>query len=688
MRRAGQIFVVIALLASACTGGGEKSSPSKASTETSKEEKVDTGDLTEWIAEAGSTAPEEPRAAARWLVRKVFEAPSDSAAAGPLGELLRRSGFPLVTMDGDTVGLPDDAGFVDLPIYIELLRGLAHSVRARSALPFVEFSSTLTSFDLTSPDVSWTALAFLLANWDKTEDSPAFARTAASAIRALAAERGEPIDPLGADEQQWVDPVQAILIAAHLGVEADERLRGATLQNAMAAESLCAQLDKAFNKQEGEIKQLQEGVKKRVEGGISKSWEVIEEAAKNGKLTALEKKMFESFKIAGKRAELVGLIIPWIGAALLLNGLRITVSGKQSTHYKHADGDTSTHVKVTARVTFDSGLDKRTVDCFNLAGADIPADGDMAGALVQWSLDQPLRPSGAGPVSGAHLLPTLRQSSQITPQLVGTTVTDGTTTWELKPPVENKPGVGEEHIGTATVLATVQKNTDDWNVEDLWKALDDDAWKSTLEFLDAAKDLPLRKLLEVSVNAVLPTARHVVAIKYHGAEPVVIKGSTGPLVNIGFWTDFASVDLVSCDGRDGPYRGTAIFGKVTLWALGTVGQGIGRAFGVNIPDGGGPFANEVSLIPGPADNPNVTNLMNWEPSPLLGKIVLDPPEVAWQTITPLYDSAKRIGTPIGEFTFILPGPEFNLLMKNLSFPVYAVKTDPRCSDMNFHWDSL
>lgn len=683
MRRPTALIVVASLLV-ACTGGaGSSPDGSSAGGDGPGSSDAPAGDPAGRIADAASGLPDDPRAAARTLVRAIFTAPDDAAAVGPLGELFRRSGLPVVTADGSIVALPDDAGFERAPVYLELLEGVAHSVRARSAIPYPAFASGLTQLGITTEDAPWEAFALLLGSWGKSPDTPDFAATASSAVRALAAERGETIDPYGSDDAQWIDPVQSLLLVTHLGGEAAERMEmPSSLRMPASAAGLCADLDKAFNKQEGLNKMVVDYLKKVLGGVEEYTTGFLEEAEAQGKLTGLDGKMFGGYKKVKGAVGGIGDISGYVGLALLLNGLRMTVVGKTATHYKHSDGDTGPHVTVTAQVTFESGLDKGLVECFNLAGGNLPPDGDQPGMTVQWGLDQPLRAVGPGPASGAHLLPVQRQPDPIGKNLQGTTNDAGKVRWELKPPVEDKPNQGEEQVGTATITAQLVKDEADWEIGDFVKALSGNV-------IGAITDPLVRKATEITVNAALPSARHVVNVTFHGAEPLIVKGGVGSIFGFGVTLNSLDVDLVSCSGRTGPFIGTASWGGATKNIVTEIlGDPIANALGYSIPDNVPGSTHPVAMGPGTIDKPTIMEMIPGDGGWLVnGSLVLFPPTDDWRRVTALYDEAKRIGSEVGEFEFILRDG-FNLMGLELTLPVYAVKNDPRCPDRYFHWDGL
>ena len=154
MRRISAFVLAAATVVASCSSvGGPGDGPGGAAP----------GSAVEQVLLAGRGLPDDPRLAARQLVRAIMDADSDADAAGAVGELLRRSGFPIVTADGQVVGLPDDGGFPDYPIYAELLADFARAVRSSSGYPYPDVAAQLVDLGVFPGSVDWPVMATVLS---------------------------------------------------------------------------------------------------------------------------------------------------------------------------------------------------------------------------------------------------------------------------------------------------------------------------------------------------------------------------------------------------------------------------------------------------------------------------------------------------------------------------------------------
>lgn len=646
-------------------------------------------------AEADVADVTDPKASARRLVRAIFEAPDHRTATGPLAALLRRSGFPIIAVDGEVLALPDDAGFPDATVVIDMLPNVARALREGSAHRFEDVRELMVAMEMIDESVGWGEFAVVLGAYGKG-GSPDFMASAGSAIRALGAERAELLDPFAPVERQWIDPVQLLLISAHFGYSYQPRLDRSDFGGSFGRSisglrlprtdqpSACTNAANSFKNLDNvapEMKALFEGLKSFFDALGKFIEKDLDRLASQGKLQDWEQKGWKGFKKLKEASDPIAKAAKVVGALLLVNGTRATITGKTSTHYKHRAGDSSAHVKVTAEVTFDSGLDlsRDQVKCANvLTGADLPADGPLEGFNVEWDIDQERRLTTGG-ASGAHLLP-LAGSTTARGALVGTTDSSGKARLELTPPVERYPEEGLETTAIPVVLAKITKDDPDFELGDLFAAV------FGFDIKGLVTNIAFRKLMEVGTNALLPTARFPVAVTYHGDEPIVVKGRVDDYFALAYTINYLEVDLVSCNGRRGPFIGTGTYGGVRIEALGEEIRAKLGYFGASaLPPYASGKTDQLTLpFPDP-DNPPEWTLVEGDGGAIFtGTLLLRSSKNDWNKAIPIGGGA--LGSPIGTLEARVADIP-NWLDRNLTFTAYRVKSDRRCTgEPPFFWD--
>ena len=634
-------------------------------------------------AEGSLVHPEDPRATAEALVHRAVSAPNVVAATGALAELLRRSGLPIVSVDGSLIGLPDRAGYPDAMVEIELLSGVARQLRSGATFTFADLADVFPVLEITKQVPSWPAVSLLLGSYGKGE-VPAFVATAGAAIRALGAERATPLDPFAPDEEQLLDSVQMMIIVTHLGLAPTLRSDATSFGPARAPRGgiaeRCANLVDSFKNldsmPEG-VKALFEGVKSTFDSIFEMMGEELDAAVEKGILRGWQKSALDGFGLLNNAFSKSRLAAKYLSLLLFVDGARLRVEGTEATHYKHRDGETGRNVRVVANLSFHGEFDKRELPCFNLAGFEIPPDGPMSGQTIEWSFDQENRPTRGGN-SPAHLVP-LKGARKAGDALTSQTDGEGFTSIELTPPVENFPGEGEEHRASVGVRAKFVRDEADWEVGDFITALKGKG-------VPVATEAGIRKLTELSLNAMLPISTHRVTVGYHGAEPLVVKGRVDQYFALAYLIKGVEVDLVSCNERTGPWIGSATFGGTEIAAFGEIVQGSGLWNAASLPNYTSPITNStLSLdLPDP-ENPPEWELIRGSGGALVrGVMKLLPDRVDWSKYTALRDG--RMASPVGTLTIGIADIP-NWMGSELTFTVYRVKTDARCGgDPPFHWE--
>jgi len=645
-------------------------------------------------AATGLAAPDDPRAVAESLVHTVVTSPDLTVATGALAELLRRSGHPIVSIDGSLIGYPDRAGYPDAMVEIELLRGVAQHLRAGSEFAFPDVAEVFPALGITTGTPTWANLTFFLASYGKG-DVPEFVATAGAAIRALAAERGVLLDPYAPEPEQWLDPVQMILITTQLGLQpslrADATSFGPQRTPRGSALQACARLADGFKNIDAgpdAWKALVEALKTSFDGLEEVLGDELDKAAEKGILTGWLKSSLDGLGFLKDTFSKAKLAAKYVSLLLLVDGTRLRVYGDDRTHYKHVDGESKRNVRVVADVSFRQEFDKAEVSCFNLAGFEIPPDGPMPDQTIEWSFDQEYRLTTGGR-SPAHLVPAER-ANRLREALTSKTNGDGLTSLLLTPPVENFPGEGAEHRANVKVKAQLKRDDADWEVGDFLGILKGCALGGpagcTGGAVSTLKDAGVRKLTELGLNAVLPSAVHNVEVAYHGAEPLVVKGRVENYFALAYSINSVEVDLVSCNERSGPWIGSATFGGTSIEFFGEMVQGSGLWNASSLPDYTSPITNSnLSLdLPDP-NKPPVWELIKGRGGPLVrAQMRLLPEGDDWSKTAVMPN--RSLGSPVGKLNIgIAEIP--NWFGTDLSFTVYRVKSDPRCGgEPPFHWE--
>ena len=159
--------------------------------------------------------PPDPAKAAIALVDTILGKDAEAANAATI-ELLRRSGMPVVSAKGPVVALPDDYVLVDAAIYSEFIPFLTTSVRRGDGLSPDQFAGYMNDLGAFPGELPPDVLMAGLGTWGKDKDSGPEERTAAAAIRALSAHRGEVLFAEADPETVHLDMLQLELVLGTL----------------------------------------------------------------------------------------------------------------------------------------------------------------------------------------------------------------------------------------------------------------------------------------------------------------------------------------------------------------------------------------------------------------------------------------------------------------------------------------
>ena len=647
-------LICVALLATACTADRDDPEPTAA---------VDRAAIE---AVAGRLA-EDPTEAAEQLVAEIHSAdPARSTAA--TAELLRRSGHPIVSAKGPVVAMPDRVALYDAPVYAELLPLLAAATRAGDRYTVDQFADLLHAVGLTAKKATFAQLTTAIGGWAKQPgDHPIFV-SAAAGVRALSAHRQQVLFPGADPETVYLDPLQSILLLGHATsrfaeVATDgqpqaaarpglvDRLIGGGVAYA-ASDGPCKALSRRFASPEDPVAK---GVIDSIKGHL-----------KDGLIKILPE---ETQDRVGRADEVWGKSAAAASAILLLLGARIALTAdKTSTHFKHEAGSRAEHVLLTASATFDLEVALEKLDCYALAGVSIPKAGPLKGFTVRWDSIQPQ--AGRIQDGGAQLLRAVSADSSKMTRGVKTGE-DGKATLEVKPPVEEPDGEGEKLTGQATYLASLDKESLPFELGDVYGLLSNPVGFGVGKNFDLLRD--------VLVKAGLPAQSITIEVTYHGSDIVLAQGA-GEVNLILAKLPKVYVDLVSCAGVTGPFKGTAGYDGAQS---GQLLQMAGAATGVRVPKDFAGKDNRISVTPDDRPGPQPFFIMKGEGgSQFLDGVIRFYPFLNTRAVV-LADN--RIGRPVGDVEILLAGSTFPF--SRLSWPVVRVTDDPRCPEVRYFHDN-
>ncbi|WP_146605662.1 hypothetical protein [Micromonospora craterilacus] len=647
------VLICVALAATACTADGNDPKP--------------TGGVDQAAIEAvAGRLADDPTEAAEQLVAEIHSAdPARSAAA--TAELLRRAGHPIVSAKGPVVAMPDQVAMYDAPVYAELIPLLAAATRAGDRYTVDQFADLLHAVGLTAKKATFAQLTTVIGGWAKAPgDHPVFV-SAAAGVRALSAHRQQVLFPGADPETAYLDPLQTVLLLGHATsrfaeVATDgqpqaaarpglvDRLLGGGVAHA-ADDGPCKALSRRFGPAPDPVAK---GVIDTAKGYL-----------KDGLIKLLSE---EAQDKVGRADELWGKSSAAASAILLLLGARIALTAdKTSTHFKHKAGSRDEHVLLTASATFDleTALDK--IDCYALAGVSVPKAGPLKDFTIRWSAIQPQ--AGTIQKGGTHLLKAVSADSVKWTRGVKTG-DDGKATLELKPPVEDPDGEGEKLTGQATYFASLDKEGLPFELGDVYGLLSNPVGFGVGKNFDLLRD--------VLVKAGLPAQSITIEVTYHGSDIVLAQGA-GEVNLILAKLPKVYVDLVSCAGVAGPFKGTAGYDGVRS---GQLLQMAGEATGVHVPKGFAGRDNKISFTPNDRPGPQPFFIMKGEGgNQFLDGVIRFYPFLNTRAVV-LADN--RIGRPVGDVEIQLAGSTFPF--SKLSWPVVRVTADPRCPEVRYTHD--
>jgi len=597
--------------------------------------------------------PGDPVEAAQALVEQIY-GPDEAQAQAATIELLRRAGLPVVSINGPVIALPDHRVLEDAAVYAELVPDLTRSVREGDFYTPSDFTELLMGTELSSAPLPVEAIIAGLGQWGKQAGAPFESQFAGAAVRALAGRR---LDVLyaGADlDTIRIDPLQTVLILAHATsrertvLEPNSSLLPAGwLFGAMPAAAQggpCDDLEKALTP----TNEIEEVVSDEVQEQLIDSWKefVFSEAARNA--------IGKGEAVYSKGSAILNIVLLMLGAQIELSDNKGGV-----THFKHAEGSRAEHVVLAAVAYFDSNIARQKVACYRLAGIDVPPPGPMEGFKVRWSVDQRL---GRG-YQGKYLAVVPADDHKL--DACGTcgdvTGPDGRSFLELYPPVERKPGVGDELTGYVRVKASLDKSDFPFKLGDLL------ALKNPAGFMSA-------KIWDLTVSALsragLPSASRSIRVDYHGADIFIAMGSSS--LFLIYLTAPVELDIYTCEGLSGNWHGHGGLGGDDTTFFGDL---LELVSGEDIPEGV-TYLRDFNFQINPEAEESVFDIL--PEMQMTGVLRISQARLG---INQAEAVGRQVGRPVGEVEVLIAGESMSMLDftgGGTVYPVYWIPEDSRC----------
>lgn len=633
------------------------------------------------LKSAGAHLPSDQSQAADALVDQIFGGDEHLAQAS-VAEALRRSGFPLVSINGPVVAMPDHLVLVKDLVYIEMIPELTKGVRRDDYYSPAQMAELLNGVGLSADPLPADALIDALGLWAK-DPGPLERQFAAATIRALSGRRGELLYANADLESLRMDPLQTFLVVGHatspVGFRGTSqatprpsgRLDGVLGITQAAAADPCAAGD-GIEK----LKKTPEGTGQVgdviYDQGKDRLVDQIEERLKHAGHGSIAGGFKTGVEVEDKGADLLSVLLLLMGAQITLNDDH---GGR--THYRHTPGDTSRNVKLTASARFDSNIAKEHIGCYKLAGIDVPESGPLEGFRVRWRLDQArdyIEAAGRRWTGDAkHLKVVSRDVRKLDASGGAGDVTgkDGQSHLELYPKTEDHPPAqGSKAVvmhGKVWVTAALDK--DDFPLK-LSHLIPKKGGSPAAYLFQNIYDLALGVLKRSG----LPNAEDMITVDYHGNDIYIAKGDT-PNVFLFFVNLPVYMDVYTCDGLAGQWKGGAganvdptVFGSIAAQIAGqtlTAQQykNDDLRFQIN-PEGsyGSPFV--------------ITSFMK-----------------GMMYITNVPKPEDHLNGPVGSVDFNIGGQSLDALggaeggLFTTRYPVLGVESDSRCPENRAHFEN-
>ncbi|HEX7567850.1 MAG TPA: hypothetical protein VF355_04730 [Anaerolineaceae bacterium] len=616
------------------------------------------------LASLGAQLPPDPVAAVQALVEKIF-GPDETEAQVAVGELMRRAGLPLVSIDGPVIGAPAGLVLIDASIYVELLPDLTRALRRGAFYTPADLSDFLLDVGFTDIRLDPQVLVTALGQWGKEPGTPLESLVAGAAIRALSGRRLQVLySGVNVDAVQ-LDPLQVMLVLAHATSRAAPLAQSANQFNpfvegligTMGFSSAALAQGPALAK--GPCDDLANLTEPETQlGGVVKEKlkETLIETIKKGAINEAGHAAFDKGQATYEKGTAV------LSTLLLLMGATINITDNKGgqTHFEEDGNGRSMHVILTATAWFDSNIARKNVACYQLAGIKVPPSGPLEGYTIRWNVSQAMAARG---YQGKYLAPVPADAGKIcaSGSCGQPTGSDGTSTLEMYPATEHPAKVGALMYGYVHVTASLVKNDFPFALSDLL------GLKNPAGFV-AQKTWDLA--LSAIQKAGLPSADHTIKVGYHGSDIYIAQGETS--LWLLYVTAPVQLDVYTCSGLTGNWTGTGGLGGDTKAFL---GEKVDQVFGVSIPENVKLIRENFHFMINPEADESVFDI---NPDiKMTGTMRISQILIGANRAVALRGSAVR---PVGEVEVEMNGVPVTLLSFGAGtvYPVYNVPQDPRC----------
>jgi hypothetical protein len=479
-----------------------------------------------------------------------------AAAEAAVGELLRRVGIPLVSMDGPVIAMPDTLAVRNAAVYVEFVPQLAASVRAGDFYTPTQVSEFIGALYQQPKALSSGDLLSILSGWGKGGDFPSEVRAAGAAVRALAAQRGILLYTEADPNEVRLDLLQAVILLAHLTGDAVPLISGRTGATFQPA---------SWRPETSGNRVLQSGACDEYAEQLA--WSIDNDPIK---VEVYKRVIKGAIKDAGRRAgrnvdNVVDSISPAIDAInmiLLLGGIRIFVTSDTPVVKYHTNGShENAHAEFRAHVYYESPISKQAAKCYSLAGVKFLDSGPVRDLLVRWAIDQEL---DIWNWSGKHLagFPGYSATNTGVTGRVGGGCTSCSRPTDANGDSFLKVYTRTEHTKGSGILFSDEVSVKAWLDKAEFPFSEKDLIFLRIPGVDDVNRLAVRKVYDLVRQAYervsLPSAQTQLIVRYHATD-IYTARSGRP-----FFAFYASVpmtvDIYSCTGLAGPWSGHFIFG--------------------------------------------------------------------------------------------------------------------------------
>ena len=494
--------------------------------------------------------PEAPKEGAIALV-KIIHGDDETLARAATGELLRRSGMPLVSIYGPVIALPDVLILGDAPVYVELIDELTDATRRHNFYTPTDLAELLNAIGFSDEVLPAEVLVEALGLWGKVENAPSESVVASAAVRALSFQRRQVLYA-GADPNDvQIDPLQTVLILAHISsrnwvnnqandpTSLLDDLMGVRVVHAQG--EACEALSNAFGS-------LFSGGKTGIKG---LEWldEFNMDTTKNIITSVIEagvelKKGAEAATRLGKAMMAFEMFNTLMSTIILLQGAKIDInSDKGLIHFHHGGDHANSHAKFVATASFNSNMSDAEIKCYGLLGLKIPNNKTMEDFGIKWRINEP---------KGSRQLvaPISRDSGKIdtrgsTGPPLGPT---RQSTLEIYTAREKPPEVGEIIKSRVTIVASLDISNIPFKLSDAWSLTNPGAFAISKSF---------EIIMDMIKRAGLPNAQKTITVEWHGKDIYIGHGFRN--INVLYVDVPINVIVWTCDGVEGQWHSWTSF---------------------------------------------------------------------------------------------------------------------------------